>query len=517
MGKRGRPPHPDILTPREWQVLALLRHGLTNEQIAQRLDISYATAKYHVAEIISKLGVQTREEAAAWQPVAAPVRWWQRAIAWVPRRAWPLAGAVGALAALAALTWLVLGVTAGDNDDTVVNQPQASPSTAASVITSPTPIPAVTPIPGTAKPSGNGIYVIRPDGTDLRLVKAGVYFSAPSPTDNRLALVNFCEAPTTLTTVDADSGDEAVLAVFDGIGYSPEWSPDGRYILLPVLSDANPRTPAVYLIDSTGSDEPVELFTGSASEWSPNGKEIAFVAGSESEGTLRITDVPETTFRDLDLGPSISDLVWSPDGGRLAYVWRPSAEGPAPQLVVIDRDGTGRTVVSENASPLRWSADGLSLYVVLTTGEQNAPFAIVPAEGGISPTVLARGSAEVGSDDKAVAVYRFIGQQDREIVVIDRADGSERVVSGVVDPVDTAHFSPDGNAITFGGEERDKRVPGTTSLNGWNVYAVATDGSNLRRLLAPDVNVANRGWSRDTRWVIFYVGPFTGCEQPYGP
>src|SRR2546427_3516418 len=100
---RGRPPHPDILTPREWQVLDLLRRGLTHEQIAQRLDISSATAKYHVAEIISKLGVQTREEAAAWQPEAVPVRWWQRAIAWVPRRAWPLVGAAGVLAALAGL------------------------------------------------------------------------------------------------------------------------------------------------------------------------------------------------------------------------------------------------------------------------------------------------------------------------------------------------------------------------------------------------------------------------------
>jgi DNA-binding NarL/FixJ family response regulator len=50
--KRGRPPHPDILTPREWQVLDLLRQGLTNEQIAQRLDISFATAKYHVAVMV---------------------------------------------------------------------------------------------------------------------------------------------------------------------------------------------------------------------------------------------------------------------------------------------------------------------------------------------------------------------------------------------------------------------------------------------------------------------------------
>src|SRR5947208_9485045 len=105
MGKRGRPPHPDILTPREWQVLALLREDLTNEQIAQRLDISYATAKYHVAEIISKLGVQTREEAAAWQPVAARP-WWAPLVAWL--RPLTLAKTAITLGALAALTGLAV-------------------------------------------------------------------------------------------------------------------------------------------------------------------------------------------------------------------------------------------------------------------------------------------------------------------------------------------------------------------------------------------------------------------------
>src|SRR5947207_13377217 len=97
---RGRPPHPDILTPREWQVLDLLREGLTNEQIAHRLDMSFATAKYHVAEIISKLGVQTRDEAAAWQPQAVAMRWWQRAVAWLPSRPWPLVCAVRASSSL---------------------------------------------------------------------------------------------------------------------------------------------------------------------------------------------------------------------------------------------------------------------------------------------------------------------------------------------------------------------------------------------------------------------------------
>jgi Tol biopolymer transport system component len=47
-------------------VLELIRHGLTNEQIARRLGLTVDGAKYHVSEIITKLGVSGREEAAAW-------------------------------------------------------------------------------------------------------------------------------------------------------------------------------------------------------------------------------------------------------------------------------------------------------------------------------------------------------------------------------------------------------------------------------------------------------------------
>ncbi len=68
MGQRGRPRHPDVLTPREQDVLALIRDGRTNEQIAERLNIGFETAKSHVGEILSKLGVESREEAAAWRP-----------------------------------------------------------------------------------------------------------------------------------------------------------------------------------------------------------------------------------------------------------------------------------------------------------------------------------------------------------------------------------------------------------------------------------------------------------------
>ena len=93
MGRRGRPPHPDILTPREWEVLELLRQGLSNPEIAQRLGISRAGARYHVSEILGKLGVEGREEAARWRPVEGRRPWWTAAL--LPVAAlWRKAGAL---------------------------------------------------------------------------------------------------------------------------------------------------------------------------------------------------------------------------------------------------------------------------------------------------------------------------------------------------------------------------------------------------------------------------------------
>jgi DNA-binding CsgD family transcriptional regulator len=53
------------LTPREVEVLALVAAGRNNRQIAQALFISPKTASVHVSNILAKLGVATRVEAAA--------------------------------------------------------------------------------------------------------------------------------------------------------------------------------------------------------------------------------------------------------------------------------------------------------------------------------------------------------------------------------------------------------------------------------------------------------------------
>jgi DNA-binding CsgD family transcriptional regulator len=52
------------LTPREQQILALLTEGNTNQQIARRLHISERTARTHVSNILHKLDVPSRTQAA---------------------------------------------------------------------------------------------------------------------------------------------------------------------------------------------------------------------------------------------------------------------------------------------------------------------------------------------------------------------------------------------------------------------------------------------------------------------
>ena len=51
------------LTPRELEVLAAMADGASNKAIARRLDISFHTAKFHVAVILAKLDADSRTEA----------------------------------------------------------------------------------------------------------------------------------------------------------------------------------------------------------------------------------------------------------------------------------------------------------------------------------------------------------------------------------------------------------------------------------------------------------------------
>lgn len=59
-----KPPTPDPLTPREVEVLKLVATGMGNPEIATELVISEATVRTHVSNIMSKLHLASRTQAA---------------------------------------------------------------------------------------------------------------------------------------------------------------------------------------------------------------------------------------------------------------------------------------------------------------------------------------------------------------------------------------------------------------------------------------------------------------------
>lgn len=66
----GRPRHQDVLTPTEWKVAEQIRHGLTNRRIAERMGVSPDAIKFHVGNVLGKLGLASRRELRLWDGVA---------------------------------------------------------------------------------------------------------------------------------------------------------------------------------------------------------------------------------------------------------------------------------------------------------------------------------------------------------------------------------------------------------------------------------------------------------------
>lgn len=135
---RGRPPYPGFFAPAEQRVLDGLRRGLTYQQIADELQLSYDTVKYHVSNMLSKAQVDTREQLVEfarqpglrWGSVPATVSW--------------LAGA-GAAAVGVIVAVLVLVSMSRDGGDPASADP--TPTVAVSPTAGPSPTPGI-PVSG---------------------------------------------------------------------------------------------------------------------------------------------------------------------------------------------------------------------------------------------------------------------------------------------------------------------------------------------------------------------------------
>ena len=244
-----------------------LREGKSNPEIAQRLGISRDGVKYHVSEILGKLGVSDRHEAATWQPT--PVPWWRTALsgflAWpFDNLWWGAAAKVTAMAAVVATAVTlypipegfdlfvsdnlsgsdVFLVTAEDmerlvsssaNDGGATWSPDCSRIAFASNRVTPS---------GGSKPGYRNIWVMDADGTNVTQLTDNPHPSGHpfwSPDGTRLTFTRGVVdkergriRSLNIYLVNADGGGEIRLT--DGPGYKTgaQWSPDGKRMVLDV-------------------------------------------------------------------------------------------------------------------------------------------------------------------------------------------------------------------------------------------------------------------------------------------
>ena len=105
------------LNDRQRQILGLIERGHTNREIAAMLGISMDGAKWHVSEILTKLGLASREEAADYwrwrQGWAQPLRRLLRATVGLPGFKW--AAAVGSAAVVSAAFGYAIFASSADD------------------------------------------------------------------------------------------------------------------------------------------------------------------------------------------------------------------------------------------------------------------------------------------------------------------------------------------------------------------------------------------------------------------
>ncbi len=182
--------------------------------------------------------------------------------------------------------------------------------------------------------------------------------------ETRLAFLTRTRDGKEMYAVDFDGANVQKLTDEKSVILSPDWSPDGRFIVYTSYKEHNPD---LILLDPDGRRRrrPLLRLPGinSAPSWSPDGSKISLVLSKDSNSEIYVLNrwrklTRLTRHLNIDTSPT-----WSPDGKQIAFTSDRSGTG-RPQIYIMDAISGDRTGVKRitfqsryNDNPT-WSPDG---------------------------------------------------------------------------------------------------------------------------------------------------------------